>query len=99
MSLKYAILKCDQHPSGKPARLVNKAHALILIRRNTVEIVGKLLLRERPLLQFDPSSKIGKPTLDRCYIPEKLPSHEIPGCYFQEPDSATWREQHRMISL
>lgn len=29
------------------------------------------------------------------YIPDKLPPMEVPGVYFQEPQSDQWRKEHR----
>lgn len=29
------------------------------------------------------------------YIPEKMPPREVPGVFFEEPKSATWRREHR----
>lgn len=39
------------------------------------------------------------PRIPSNYIPEVLPPREVPGVYFQEPQSAQWREAHRMVQF
>ena len=33
------------------------------------------------------------------YSPDKMPPIELPQCHFEEPNSAAWREAHRMVTL
>jgi len=33
------------------------------------------------------------------YIPDKMPPREVPGVFFQPPQSDTWKIQHRTVTL
>lgn len=35
----------------------------------------------------------------RHYVPVKMPPREVPGCYFQPPQSDAWRRDHRTVTF
>jgi len=70
---------------GRYARKVGQ-NAIQLLHDNTWQWVKQALRGEAP-----------RPA--KLYIPEKLPPREVPGCYFEEPKSDTWRLQHRNVAF
>lgn len=76
---------------------IKKSVAQLLVRRLLAEWVvinvsiRRLAVRELPRMIPDWRSASGP------YIPERMPPVEVGGCHFQEPQSDSWKKQHRMV--
>ena len=89
-------------------RDVKRSIAELLVRRLTHEpilgMVGdkvKLIgIKAKPLREFAPADvRLERPVAAKPYIPEKMPPREVPGCYFQPPQSIQWKLAHRTVIL
>ena len=78
-------------------RQIKRSVALTLIRRQVYEWhVFKVSIKARPFLVSHQPHHVAVPFR---YIPAKMPPREIPNCYFQLPQSDTWRIDHRSVSF
>ena len=89
-------------------RHVKRSVAELLIRRLThepilemvgdkVKLVGIKAKRIRDVVATDP--RLERDMSAPIYIPEKMPPREVPGCYFQPPQSIQWKLAHRTVIL
>ena len=94
MARKILVLSVSGHPEREHLK---KSVALILVRRLYAdwEIPG-VSIRRRAIRATRLRSEHG-PAIPSRYIPERMPPVDVPGVHFEEPKSATWREQHRMV--
>ena len=97
---RISVLDPHQPITAKPSRTVKKTVALLLIRRCMAERITHNLIRmlaARATAQTLTALQV-QPPAPR-YIPVKMPPREVPGCYFQLPQSDTWKLEHRSVSF
>jgi hypothetical protein len=98
VSAKVRILEIGQSVSDPGRKHVKKSIAALLVRRLLAEIVTPGVIRLLPVTTcHDPRTKfirIAKP-----YIPEKMPPREVPGVFFQPPQSDQWKIEHRTVTF
>jgi len=59
-----------------------------------------MLIQERALRECKDIPALAAECAQRMiYIPDKMPPREVPGTYFEEPQSATWRLAHRTVTV
>jgi hypothetical protein len=72
------------------SRHVSKTVAQLFVRRLLAEWVSRSVIQ---MLAVKPPHKAGDPSPR--YVPEKMPPLNVPGVWFEEPQSLTWKLQHR----
>lgn len=97
MSQKVGILDFHQAAGELPRTFVKRDIACLMVDRMAAEHISQRVIRMFPRDSIFPAFRL-QPR-DARYIPEKLPPREIPGCYFQPPQSDTWRIQHRTVTF
>src|SRR5690348_14575822 len=93
MARKIGVMKVGQN-TGQPRTYVKKSVAVLLIRRNLAEWaegLPNLVIRMRRELS---PIKVSALIIAKPFIPERMPSPEVKGCYFEDP-----RFPHRPIEL
>ena len=92
MAQKIGLLDVHQAATDQPRTFLKKSVAMLMIRRQVAELVAHHTIRILPRTAY---LKPDRPT--HSFIPSKLPPREIPGCFFQLPQSDTWKLQHRQV--
>lgn len=89
-----------QRPSRDVRRHLNKTVAELIV----AQVLGVWVEPGRTLrvltLRGLPDAAMRPRPLSRQkyrYIPEKMPPVEVPGVKFEEPQSDTWKRQHRAV--
>jgi hypothetical protein len=93
MSQKIGVLAHYQHPFEAPRSHVSKTVADFRVQNKTARRVSKLVI------QMIEGAIVCESQFHPTYIPEKMPPREVPGCFFQPPQSDTWKLQHRTVTF
>ena len=101
MSAKVAVLAHNQPLSARASTHVKREVALLLVGRLCAEQITQSLIRMFPPDSAFPSLKASQFGSDerQIYIPEKMPPRDVPGVFFQEPQSAQWQRDHRTVTF
>ncbi len=91
--MTIGILAVAQPTTSTPTEFLPKHLAARLYRRGWLDKISKALYRRRATR--DLQRAMGEIHVGTWYIPDKLPPLEVPNCIFREPESPTWRLQHR----
>lgn len=91
-------LKAQDHLAEVPRHECSRDIAFLVICAQFAHRIGQNAIQ---LTTIDPWKVVKDAVLRRSgwYIPENLPPVEVPGVWFEEPDSDTWRLQHRNVSF
>lgn len=94
-------LKGEDHSAGPAKHECSRETAALVLCAVLASRVGQNAIK---LTTSDPWQVVKaivrrRPGWERRYIPEKLPPREVPGCYFQPPQSDTWRIDHRTVTF
>lgn len=98
MPANIGVLDYHQASTEIPKTFIPSDVAAELVRRLIAEQLSRRVIRV-----FGPESPF--PVLKAQAPPREfhsagtLPPGEVPGCYFQLPQSHTWKEQHRTVSF
>lgn len=96
MAAKVGRLKAGQLPTAEPYKRVKTSVADLLVRRLWCERLHKGLIRD---LEIKPARKASDFVIAKQYIPEKMPPRDVPGCFFEEPQSDTWQLEHKTVTF
>jgi hypothetical protein len=92
MAKRIAVLDCHQSASDSPARYVKKTVGLMLVRRALAEQLSDNLIRMMVIQSA--AHKAAEFRAISAYIPKVLPPRELPGVFWQAPQSDQWKIQH-----
>ena|ERR1035441_6458078 len=92
--MKIGVLTEFQPESAIPKVFVSKNSAALMCRRLTHERLSRGLIRALKLRAAHACDVV-----PRAYIPVKMPPREVPGCWFQLPQSDQWKIDHRTVSF
>ena len=95
MSQRVGILDHRQPSEAKPRTFVKKEIASLLVARMAAEQISQRVIR-----MFAPDSiypVLKRPQSRFGYIPAKMPPREVPGVWFQKPQSDRWKIEHAPI--
>ncbi len=95
MPQQIAVLSADQALDAVPALFVSLCKAKRMQRRGWADMITPTLYRRRTAKAHMPEEII----LAWSYIPEKMPSREVPGCFWQMPQNDQWKIQHRTVTF
>lgn len=109
--MRIGVLVNSQTPESTPEHFVSKslAHqflshyhngkkAVIRLSDRTIWIKADIAFSKlKALFRAENLAAKHKPVVANYYIPDKMPPLNVPGVWFQEPQSATWREAHRSV--
>lgn len=102
MSKRTGVLADNQLATDRVTTHVPREVADLLVSRLVAERLSQRLIR---MLPQDAESAFrclkvtevqGPP---RPYIPEKMPPRDVPGVWFQEPQTEQWQIQHRTVTF
>jgi len=102
--MEFSVFTRTQNPAADPAphrgtrtivSLVLQAGLAIRVGQNAIRLTTDSPWREVKLAARTGGWIVAKSS----YIPDKMPPREVPGCWYQLPQSPTWREQHRRVSF
>lgn len=101
--MRFSVyLKTSEVLSGKPDHECSRPLALRALTARYARKVGQnaiQLIHDNTWQHVKAALRGEAPRPAKLYIPEKLPPREVPGVFFQEPQSDTWRIQHRNVSF
>ena len=97
MSSNVGVLAHNQPLTGKANTHVDRDVAYELLRRMVAEPITHKLIRMFPPESVFPAIRMFSGR--KIYVPEKLPPREVPGCWFQLPQSDTWKREHRTVTF
>jgi len=95
MSQRVGILDHRQSSEAKPRTFVKKEIASLLVARMAAEQISQRVIR-----MFAPDSiypVLKRPQSRFGYVPAKMPPREVPGVWFQKPQSDRWKIEHAPI--
>ena len=98
MARKIGILEHYQESSAAPATYVKRSVAALLLRRLLAVRISDHVIQRVKVKQAD-AMTVRMPIEIRRYVPAKMPPREIPGVFFQEPQSDTWKREHRTVTF
>lgn len=99
VSSQVGVLAHYQPLDVKPSCHIPRAIAKEILRRLMAEPVTAKVIRMFPPDSTFPVLKPLQPSVSPFHAAEPLPPREVPNCYFQLPQSDTWRIQHRTVSF
>ena|SRR6185437_10378631 len=96
MAAKVRLLDHNQGLDETPREYLRKSVVLALVRRAQADWIVRNVLAKRREPRAEPHAMLPiEPVVCRPYIPEKMPPLNVPGVWFEEPQSVTWKIQHR----
>lgn len=88
MAAKIGVLEIGQTLDSTPKTFISKSHAKLLLCRLEAEKVGDRLIRRLKI--FAASAVKAMQSACKPFIPEKLPSHKLPGTHVSGPMAETY---------
>lgn len=100
MAKKTGVLDCHQAIDAEPTHFIKKSVADMHVRRLAADRIRPNLIQMRAIkseAELLKASQFGpfRPQ----YIPEKMPSREVPGVFFELPKSDQWVIAHRTVTF
>lgn len=92
MAKRIAVLDCHQFATDAAATYVPKSVASLLVQRGQAERLAGNMIRMFPV-QCN-AKKASDFRATQTYIPTVLPPRELPGIFWQEPQSDQWQLDH-----
>jgi len=79
------VLEAHQKPTDRPSRRIKRSGGHSLVNRGLA-----VWLKDNILLQMAPAAKqvfprLTMPATRKLFIPDRMPSPEVKGCYFEDP--------------
>lgn len=109
--MRIGVLELHQPLESQPTHFVSKSLSLLFLNhfhsgRRAAERVNERVIRISAPITFAQLKGLlkardimvlasGKTFVKSNYVPEKMPPVDLPGLRFQEPQSDTWKLQHR----
>ena len=92
---QFYCLEAHQAPTDQPNFRYPKSIALLMLRRGQADRIGPRLIKRRAHCDY-----VKPPNPDTTpQAAGKLPPREVPGCFWQPPQSDTWRLEHRTVTF
>lgn len=92
---RFGVLDHNQRETDNPKEFYPKSIALQMLRRQQADRLGPRLIRRRP--HGSQTLKAEIPVDNSPRAAGKLPPREVGGCFFQQPQSDSWRIQHKTV--
>src|ERR1035437_4132654 len=99
VSANIGVLAHYQPLAVRPACHIPRAVAQEILRRLMAEPISAKVIRMFPPDSAFQFLKPLHPSASCLHAPESMPPRDVPGVFFQEPQSDTWRIQHRTVTF